>query len=140
MILLTHILDPLPVICLGLGLDGASGEELVVLCAPHPEILHELDGVSPLLICVGPEQLGNIGEVYRVLAKCIFNHFVTYFLCTLLCTELCNTHLVKMCGHEDVLEGSLKLNPHLVLKSCHAAILNGKNGTTIAQQKKITYY
>ena len=69
---MTHILDPLPVIGLCLGLDWASGKELVVLGAPHPEILHELDGVSPLLIGVGPEKLGNIGEVYRVLAKCIF--------------------------------------------------------------------
>ena len=97
MILLTHILDPLPVICLGLGLDGASGEELVVLCAPHPEILHELDGVSPLLICVGPEQLGNIGEVYRVLAKCILNHFVTYF-CVLYCVLNYVTHTWSKCA------------------------------------------
>ena len=31
-----------------------------------------------------------------------------------------------MCGHKNVLEGSLKLNPHLVQKGLHAAILNGK--------------
>ena len=37
-----------------------------------------------------------------------------------------NTYLVKMCGHKDVLEGSLKLNPNLVQKGLHAAILNGK--------------
>ena len=65
----THIPDPLPVVGLSLGLDGASGKELVILGSPHPEILHELDGVSPLLVSVGPEQLGNIGQVYRVLAK-----------------------------------------------------------------------
>ena len=58
---LTHILDPLPVICPGLGLDGASSEELVVLGSPHPEVLHELDGVIPLLVSMGPEQFSNIG-------------------------------------------------------------------------------
>lgn len=34
------------------------------------------------------------------------------------------TYLVKMSGHKNVLEGSLKLNPYLVLKGCHTTILN----------------
>ena len=59
--LLTHIFDPLPVICPALGLDGASSKELVVLGSPHPEVLHELDSVIPLLVSVGPEQFSNVG-------------------------------------------------------------------------------
>ena len=35
-----------------------------------------------------------------------------------------STYLVKMSGHQNVLEGSLKLNPHLVLEGCHTTILN----------------
>ena len=72
----THIPDPLPVVGPGLGLDWASGKELVVLRSPHPEILHELDGVRPLLVSVGPEQLGDIGQVHRVLANTVICLFV----------------------------------------------------------------
>ena len=72
----THIANPLPVVGPGLGLDGASGKELIVLRSPHPEILHELDGVIPLLVSVGPEQLGNIRKVHRVLANTVICLFV----------------------------------------------------------------
>ena len=44
-------------------------EEVVVFSSPHPEVLHELDGVAPLLVRVAPEGGGQVGQVDRVLEE-----------------------------------------------------------------------
>ena len=64
-----YIVNTVPVESPFLGLYGTVAEEVVVLGAPHPEVLHEHDGVAPLLVRVAPEEGGQVGQVDGVLQE-----------------------------------------------------------------------
>jgi len=59
--------DRVPGILLEDGLDGLPLEEVGLLVSSHSQITDKLLGVGPLLVCVGPEESSNAGQVVRIL-------------------------------------------------------------------------
>ena len=69
LVLSTYIVNTRPVKSSFFRLDWSVAKEVVVLRAPHPEVLHEHDGVAPLLVRVAPEEGGQVGQVDGVLQE-----------------------------------------------------------------------